>query len=172
MGAIHRGQVQVGQNIAVDRQKRPAPQNFPQSPQAAAGAQNLRLRADAELEAPGPAGQELLHLRRQMVGVHRHLQKPGRLHLRQQQPQQGPIQDGNQGLGHQIGQWPEPGPQPRRQDGCLHYRIRFLIFGFRFSVKAWFIVREPFFLWIINKITAGKRISSLKLETWNLELII
>ena len=75
-------QVQVGEDVAVDRQKRPTPQNFRQSLQAAAGSQQLRLPADAEVKPPRP-GQKLQHLLRQMMSIHRHLQEAVIFHPRQ-----------------------------------------------------------------------------------------
>ena len=77
----------------------PPPKISANLPQAAAGSQQLRLLADAEVKPPGP-GQKLQHLLRQMMNIHRHLQEAGIFQPRQQQSQQGPVQDGDQGLGH------------------------------------------------------------------------
>ena len=62
MRAVNLGQVKISQDIGVDGQKRPLPQDLPQLPQAPGRPQDLRLVADAEQETPGLTPQEIVHL--------------------------------------------------------------------------------------------------------------
>ena len=60
----------------------------------------------------GSALQKIVHLIRQMMGVHRHLETVRRLQLRQHQPQQGPVQHRPQRLGTDIRQRLSRVPSP------------------------------------------------------------
>ncbi len=127
--AIHLGQVQISQDIAVDGQKRPAPQDLPQLPQAPAGTQNLRLVADAEREAPGLGPAENRAPDPPDDGCS---PPPGNSPPPPAAPAPAPTGAGSTSATAAWDRYPsaaKPRPQPRRQHGRFHRRISFGSWG-------------------------------------------
>ena len=82
------GQIEVGEDIGIYRQKRGILQGSGQGAQAAAGAEDRRLGADQDREPGGCRGfEECLHLVPQVVGVHCHPGGAGIPELGQDHPQ-------------------------------------------------------------------------------------